>query len=200
MAHLSFIICDQSFLIRKGLAEVISKIPSTKILHSIDSEDEARNILKNTDADFIILNPDIFYKQTIEDTLEKICRTRTIGLISNHDKDISNFPFAEIIYYNDTQSTILKKINHLIEKKQSTLKKQKKQEEISSREASIVKYIALGYTNKEIADKLFISTHTVITHRKNITRKLGIKTAPGLTIYAIINNIINIDDTKDVKF
>jgi len=200
MTYLTFIICDQSFLVRKGLAAVISKIPTTKILHSLDSEDEAYNILKNTHADFIILNPDIFYKQKIEDTLKKVCKTRTIGLISNPDKDISNFPFTEIIYYNDTQSIILKKINHLIEKKQSTLKKQKKQEEISSREASIVKYIALGYTNKEIADKLFISTHTVVTHRKNITRKLGIKTAPGLTIYAIINNIINIEDTKDVKF
>ena len=196
MANISFIICDPSFLVRKGLAAVISKIPSTRIIHSIDSEDEAIKILKNTDTDFIIINPDIFQYSKIEDVLKHFCKTRIIALSSKPHQGSTNAPFAETIYYNDTQSNILKKINHLISKKQATQKKKKKQEEISSREASIVKYIALGYTNKEIADTLFISTHTVVTHRKNITRKLGIKTVPGLTIYAIIHNIIHIDETE----
>jgi DNA-binding CsgD family transcriptional regulator len=49
----------------------------------------------------------------------------------------------------------------------------------------------MGYTNKAIAEKLFISAHTVISHRKNITEKLGIKSIPGLTVYAIIQNIVN---------
>ncbi|MGC9374533.1 MAG: response regulator transcription factor [Bacteroidales bacterium] len=196
MANISFIICDPSFLVRKGLAAVISKIPSTRIIHSIDSEDEAIKILENTDTDFIIINPDIFQYSKMEDVLKHVCKTRIIALSGNTPQGSTNTPFAETIYYNDTQSNILKKINHLISKKQATQKKKKKQEEISSREASIVKYIALGYTNKEIADKLFISTHTVVTHRKNITRKLGIKTVPGLTIYAIIHNIINIEETE----
>jgi two-component system, NarL family, response regulator NreC len=59
-----------------------------------------------------------------------------------------------------------------------------------------VKFVALGLTNKEIADKLYISAHTVITHRKNITRKLGIKTVSGLTIYAIMNNLIALEEIK----
>jgi DNA-binding CsgD family transcriptional regulator len=62
--------------------------------------------------------------------------------------------------------------------------------QLSEREIEILKLIALGYTNKEIGDKLFISIHTVITHRKNITSKLGIKTIAGLTVYAILNKII----------
>ena len=49
----------------------------------------------------------------------------------------------------------------------------------------------MGHTNKTIADKLFISAHTVISHRKNITDKLGIKSIPGLTVYAIIQNIVS---------
>lgn len=64
-------------------------------------------------------------------------------------------------------------------------------EVLSTREIDILKEVALGYSNKDIADRLFISINTVITHRKNITDKLGIKTIPGLTVYAMMNNIIN---------
>ena len=48
-----------------------------------------------------------------------------------------------------------------------------------------------GLTNREIADQYFISIHTVISHRKNITRKTGIKTIAGLTVYALLNNMIS---------
>jgi len=61
---------------------------------------------------------------------------------------------------------------------------------ISGREIDIIREIAQGYTTKEIADKLFLSTHTVVTHRKNIMRKLGINNTASLVIYAIQENIV----------
>ena len=66
-------------------------------------------------------------------------------------------------------------------------------EELSSRERDVVVQIVKGLSNKEIADVLFISVHTVITHRKNITRKLNIHSTAGLTIYAIVNKLIDIN-------
>jgi len=51
-----------------------------------------------------------------------------------------------------------------------------------------------GFSNKEVADNLNISIHTVISHRKNISQKTGIKSQSGLTIYAISNKIILIED------
>ncbi|WP_099464185.1 response regulator transcription factor [Parabacteroides provencensis] len=63
--------------------------------------------------------------------------------------------------------------------------------ELSSRETDVLQLIARGITNKEIADKLNISLNTVLTHRKNITAKLGIKTVSGLTFYAIMNGIVS---------
>ena len=66
-------------------------------------------------------------------------------------------------------------------------------EELSSRERDVVVQIVKGLSNKEIADVLCISVHTVITHRKNITRKLNIHSTAGLTIYAIVNKLIDIN-------
>ena len=66
-------------------------------------------------------------------------------------------------------------------------------ETLSSREKEILVCVAKGMLNKEIADAENISIHTVITHRKNITRKTGIKTVAGLTVYAQLNNLIDIN-------
>lgn len=64
---------------------------------------------------------------------------------------------------------------------------------LSSRECEVLKLIAQGYINKEIANTLHISITTVISHRKSIVAKLNIKSVAGLTIYAIANGYVNID-------
>ena len=66
-------------------------------------------------------------------------------------------------------------------------------ETLSAREKEILVCVAKGLLNKEIADQCNLSIHTVITHRKNITRKTGIKTVAGLTVYALLNNLIDIN-------
>jgi tRNA U34 5-carboxymethylaminomethyl modifying enzyme MnmG/GidA len=65
-----------------------------------------------------------------------------------------------------------------------------KVESLSSREIEVVKHVAQGLSNKEIADVMCLSTHTVMSHRKNIARKLDIHSTAGLTIYAVVNGII----------
>ena len=67
------------------------------------------------------------------------------------------------------------------------------QESLSECEKEILVSVAQGLLNKEIADRHNISINTVITHRKNITRKIGIKTVAGLTAYAILNNLVDIN-------
>ncbi|UKI45727.1 MAG: helix-turn-helix transcriptional regulator [Phocaeicola vulgatus] len=65
---------------------------------------------------------------------------------------------------------------------------------LSEREINVLQQIVKGYTNKEIADHLSISLNTVLTHRKNITAKLGIKTVSGLTFYAMMNGIVSVEE------
>lgn len=73
------------------------------------------------------------------------------------------------------------------------------EEGLSKREKEIVACVAKGMANKEIAETLFISIHTVLTHRKNIAKKLQIHSAAGLTIYAIVNKLVEIDEIKDIS-
>lgn len=69
-------------------------------------------------------------------------------------------------------------------------------EQLSDREKEVVACVARGLSNKDIADKLFLSVNTVTTHRRNIARKLHIHSAAGLAIYAIVNKLVALEDVK----
>lgn len=69
---------------------------------------------------------------------------------------------------------------------------------LSNREKEIIAHVARGMSNKGIADKLFLSVHTVTTHRRNISNKLQIHSPAGLAIYAVVNGLVNIDDLEPV--
>ena len=79
------------------------------------------------------------------------------------------------------------------------LQKNENDESLSEREREIVICIARGMSNKDVADKLFISINTVLTHRENIFRKLDIHSISGLTIYAVVNGLITLDEIRDRK-
>lgn len=85
--------------------------------------------------------------------------------------------------------------NTIIESLASIIKKLKRvnsgQDGLSAREIDVLKLVATGLTNKEIADRLNISINTVLSHRKNISAKLGIKSVSGLSVYAMMNGYIN---------
>lgn len=69
-------------------------------------------------------------------------------------------------------------------------------EAISEREKEVIIGVVKGLSNKEIANKLFISINTVTTHRRNIARKLQIHSSASLTIYAIVNHLVDINSVK----
>jgi DNA-binding CsgD family transcriptional regulator len=105
---------------------------------------------------------------------------------------LSDFECDGIIHLDETPNQIVDKIrcatNSFLPEKTTVIGT------LTERETEILKLVALGNASKEIADKLNISTHTVITHRKNITEKLGIKSISGLTVYAILNKIIDTNE------
>lgn len=94
------------------------------------------------------------------------------------------------------QEIIIEQLQQLMTSDNSSNLSGETNKDLSTRETDVLQLIVKGITNKEIADKLSISLNTVLTHRKNITAKLGIKTVSGLTFYAIMNGIISGDDIE----
>lgn len=93
----------------------------------------------------------------------------------------------------DSPSLICYKVNEALNSLAATQAKEP-ETELSRRETEVLQLVCKGYSNKEIADQLFVSIHTVISHRKNISEKTGIKSASGLTMYAILKKIIDISE------
>ena len=102
--------------------------------------------------------------------------------------------YHAVIEIDDTKQKIESKLHDALLDKNNN--EPKENYELSDREKDVLIAVAKGKTNKEIADELCLSIHTVITHRKNINRKTGIKTISGLTVYALLNNLIDESSVK----
>ena len=107
------------------------------------------------------------------------------------DSLLRNFDGVVSIY--DSADMVLSRLSAAVE--QSAAPQNRNEgDELSSRERDILTAVARGKTNKEIADELNLSVHTVMTHRKNISHKLGINSISDLTVYAILNTLIDVTD------
>jgi DNA-binding NarL/FixJ family response regulator len=118
------------------------------------------------------------------------------GLIYSYfDKETLSV-FDSLLHITDTPeaiiSTIYKQVQDAAQVSEYTVS-----EQITEREMEVLVQLVHGLSNKEIADKLKISIHTVVSHRKNIIQKTGIKSQAGLTIYAISNKIISLDSFSE---
>lgn len=201
MSKISIIIAESSFLIRNGLDSLLKKYEDIIIKQSIDSREkiiERVNILK---PDILIINPELCNNNSMDlkkDFFE--CKKMKIILLSTFKLSPESYNADVAICFHDSRSLIAEKIQNVKDKVdiKNDTKKKKNSDTLSSREKIILQQIALGLTNKEIADKLFISIHTVVTHRKNITHKLGIKSVSGLTVYAILHNLIVMEEVNKI--
>lgn len=102
--------------------------------------------------------------------------------------------FDGVVNIYDTMQQIVRKLHAAVE--QSQTNPYSDSHELSDRERDVLILVARGMANKEIAEQLNISVHTVMSHRKNITHKTGIKSVAGLTVYALLNNLLDQNDVN----
>ena len=193
------IIVEPSPIVSAGLASYFDDINQVSIVSQLDRIDRMEEKLAAYNPDILIINPLLIAYDTNEHFL-KICRDFSnvipVALVTSYvDAGILK-QFKDVIEINDSKQKVVTKIFNLLSDNKLSQDKPESVE-LSNRETDVLVALVKGLTNKEISDKLYISIHTVITHRKNIVRKTGIKSVSGLTVYALLNNLV--DETEIYK-
>lgn len=188
-------ILDPSIIVYEGLSSIFHKSNLVFKLVKIDNLDDINDSLfYKYHIKILIVNPT--YTQNTTKEFKKLKKNYPeilwIGFIYNFFDNETISLFDETISITENPENICKNLEKIIT--ENFYKNSNKiEEQLSEREVDVLIQLVKGLTNKEIAEQLNISIHTVISHRKNITLKTGIKSQSGLTIYAITKNIISLD-------
>ncbi len=185
------IIIEPSEIVASGITGIIGRHPEFSVTNTLSNPDYYNS---NNDIDIIIINPAVIDYNDRLDIRSYFGGTHAaiVALThSNYEESVLR-QYDECIGIYDNASRIIQKLKNAVEEKIQNPKGDIN--ELSARERDILTAVAKGLTNKEIADEFNISIYTVISHRRNISQKLGINSIPGLTVYAIMNKLIDISD------
>lgn len=196
--HLKIAVAEPSVIIRSGILSVLKRLSALNIqVLEIIEITQLSVALSRQKPDVLIVNPaflGLFSLQKIK--TEADCRRMKCIALQYSLTDISALKaYDETISIYDTSDQIKEKLLAL--SKEDSDGGMSATDMLSPREKEIVICVVKGMTNKQIAEKLFLSTYTVITHRRNIANKLQIHSPAGLTIYAIVNKLVELNDIKD---
>ena len=192
------VICEASEIVTTGLNEIIQGISGFDVVLRLDTPENLSAKLLSSDANVLIINPLLLGYNDRNLPLQWVKENphlHVIALVTTYVEESALRPYDGTIEINDTKLKIVGKLNQIAQNAEKTEKTE--DVELSKREIDVLVAVAKGLMNKEIADQKNISIHTVISHRKNITRKTGIKSVSGLTVYALLNNLI--DETEVYK-
>ena len=189
------LLIEPSEIVAAGMEAIIKKSSEFRLASTLPNLSYYKN---RPDAfDIVIINPAVidynerFDIRSIFSSEEH--ETAVVALTyTSYDENVLR-QYDECIGIYDSAARIFQKLNNALKER-----KESKSElyELSTRERDILVAVAKGKTNKEIADEFNISIYTVISHRRNISRKLGINSISGLTVYAIMNKLIDISSIQ----
>ncbi|MBB4037915.1 DNA-binding NarL/FixJ family response regulator [Dysgonomonas hofstadii] len=189
-------VAETSYIIRKGLVYVLSQLSSVGKVVELKEMEDISYQLSILQPDAVLINPMLLghsARQDVRNQLNLNKKIAVIALVYNLIDEQFYRSYDAIIRINDSESKIEETLHNCLNKE---LNPQSDQEELSDREKEILISVVKGMSNKEIAEHHNISIHTAITHRRNITRKLKVHSISGLTIYAIINKLVDISEIK----
>ena len=189
-------IAEPSAILRSGIIALLKGVDTfhADVFEATDAE-RLSDTLKWQQPDILLINPAIpgayslgqLRKEAGNPELRCVALQFTLcdsSLLKGYD---------EILSLYDTPEQFREKLTKLVRQPAP----EKTAESLSQREKEVVVEVIRGLTNKQIADKLCLSAHTVITHRRNIAAKLDIHSTAGLTIYAIVNKLVELDELNN---
>lgn len=190
------VIAEPSLIIRSGMVSVLHRLLELNVdIAEISEMEMLTKQISKYSPDVLIIAPMNIGGMSVPKLKSEIGleELKVIALQNSLSDTMMLKQFDGVISVYDSSDAIKDK---LIKSIKPTEKANTKQE-LSAREKEIVVCIVRGMTNKQIAEKLYLSIHTIITHRRNIASKLQIHSSSGLTIYAIVSKLIELDEVKN---
>lgn len=186
------VLIEPSEIVAAGISAIIGRNPEFVVVKTLSNIAYFNNA--GTDADIIIVNPAVIdYNDRLD--IRSCLGAGNAAIValthSSYEESVLR-QYDECIGIYDNSPRIIQKLKNAMEENAQSPKSDIN--ELSGRERDILAAVAKGLTNKEIADEFNISVYTVISHRRNISQKLGINSIPGLTVYAIMNKLVDISD------
>ena len=186
------VLIEPSEIVATGIASIINSNPQFNVVQTLN--DPSYYNSNDSDVDIVVINPTVVdYNDRLD--IRSWLGTENTALValthSNYEEGVLR-QYDECIGIYDNTARIIQKLKSAIDENRKNPKNDLN--ELSSREKDILAAVAMGKTNKEIADEFNISIYTVISHRRNISQKLGINSIPGLTVYAIMNKLVDMSD------
>jgi DNA-binding NarL/FixJ family response regulator len=192
--HIAIMVNSQ--IIYEGVYAILSQSDIGCIICKVDSLDDLEEILPSRRVDLLIVNPLLLVNR--EKEIKRIRKNHPdfsivgihLGIVDNQSLALLDSSFTLF----DTAEQILSRLEKTGTGNESKLPTN--DDNLTERELDVLTQLVHSHSNKEIADSLNISIHTVMTHRKNIAAKTGIRSQSGLTIYAISKKIVQIEDVS----
>ena len=179
------LIVEPSELIIEGLKSILDGQIRFKVLDPEMTAEHLEERLLAARPDIVLINPTLVGNIT---RLRSEQPVAMVALVYQYvERDVLK-NYDAVVDIRDSRAVI---IETLAQVSPGESESGKSNYELTKRETAVLVQLAQGKTNKEIADALNVSVHTVISHRKNITHKTGIKSVAGLTVYAMLNNLID---------
>ncbi len=196
MKKKNIVILEKSPILVEGLKAIINGDSDFKLSRTLSTVGSLISAYIS-EVDIILVNPNLVCEEHLQKTIHEWKEANegvaVAALQSTYlPASVTNL-FDTTVEINDEPTTVLSKLRNLSSEEAT---QNAENCELSSREKDVLVLVAKGLTNKEIAEKLNISIHTVIAHRKNITKKTNIKSISGLTIYAMLNNLISQNEIR----
>jgi DNA-binding NarL/FixJ family response regulator len=195
--RINIAIADTSVIIRSGVISVLKRISALNIdIAEISDVSQLGMQLFKLKPNILIINPLLLGMLALQQ-LRTDMNNRNIRFIALQSSLTDNTTlniYDEIIALYDSAEQIRDKLSRFCLSGDDPADSR---QELSIREKEIIVCVVKGMTNRQMAEHLCLSTHTVITHRRNIANKLQIHSPAGLTIYAIVNKLVELDDVKE---
>lgn len=182
-------IVEPSAIIAEGVASILRSSGEADVVAIYPTLRAYADRLNVKDVEVVVVGSQVAVGAQLRSELQGVA----VVLLSTTvvDEDVLRQVDGVINIYDD-EATLMRKLRTAVE--QGETNPYSDSHDLSERERDVLILVAKGMANKEIADRLNISIHTVMSHRKNITHKTGIKSVAGLTVYALLNNLLDQSD------